>query len=417
MRVLWVTSRPIAGTFGTSLSSTSGNWLDAAFEKCNDLPGVELSIVSLGSVERMTECVVGDCRMYLLPRGQKAKYNISDPSHFQEWQQLKEAVHPDIIQIWGTEHTEYLLAARIFSGIPIIVYIQGVVSKVAKELCHGISWKEQLKSISLQDIYRRTWLKAMQRNYYKQAKIEEEILRLSRGAIVENDWCAAQICAMAPDCHIYRSKLPIKNVFFENQWELDKVKRHTIFTNAGRYPIKGHHILFEALALVKRRYPDVKLYIPGLSRMGNGFVNQSRRNGYENLLHRKIKEFNLRDNIEYTGVLSAEEMASRISECNVYAMPSCVENHSSSLIEAMIVGAPCVSSFVGGVSNVATHNENALLYNCDDPQMLAAYIVSIFDDDALAVRLSTKAKAIRQSRMVDLRADFSNIYKMCAEWQ
>ena len=410
MKVLWITSRPIAGTCGTGISSTSGNWLDAAYESCKNIPGVELSIVSLGNVDRLTEFEEGNAKMYLLPRGHKTQYNISDSAHVKEWKELSAAVKPDILQIWGTEHPEYLLAARTFAYLPIIVYIQGVVGKVAREFCHGLSWKERMKNISLQDLYRHSWMGANQKKYYKQAEVEKEILRLAKGAIVENDWCASQIAAIAPDCRIYRSKLPIKKDFFNASWTLDKVERHTLFTNAGGAPIKGHHMLFEALALVKQKYPDVKLLIPGISRMGEGFVNKSRRTGYENLLQQRMKKLGIRENVEYAGVLTAEEMALRISRCNAYVMASCVENHSSSLIEAMVVGAPCVSSFVGGVSSVAVHEESALLYNYDDPQLLASYIVSIFDDDALALRLSGNAKNIRESRRVNLGEDFTYIY-------
>ena len=72
-------------------------------------------------------------------------------------------------------------------------------------------------------------------------------------------------------------------------------------------------------------------------------------------------------------------------------MPSAIENHSSSLKEAMMVGMPCVSSKVGGVPEYVNHGENGYLYNFEDYTVLAEYISRIFDDDNLALELSKNA--------------------------
>ena len=41
------------------------------------------------------------------------------------------------------------------------------------------------------------------------------------------------------------------------------MESHTIMCPAADYPIKGLHMLLKALAIVKKQYPDVKLYVPG----------------------------------------------------------------------------------------------------------------------------------------------------------
>lgn len=244
------------------------------------------------------------------------------------------------------------------------------------------------------------------------AKVEHKILQNSYGIILENDWCEDQMNAIAPGKQIFRSKLPIKQVFFDKEWDIDVVTAHTIFTNAGAAPIKGHHILFKALGIVKREFADVKVLIPGFSRMGNSFKDRIGRNGYSNYLSKLIRKYHLEDNIQYVGVLNSEGMAEMIAKCNVFVMPSCIENHSSSLIEAMIVGAPCVSSFVGGVGSIAVHNKNSLLYNYPDAEALAGLICRVLRNRELAVSLSDNAKKIREDRIVNLGEDFSSIYHL-----
>ena len=415
MKVLWITSRPLVGTCGTSKSASSGSWLDAAYDSCKGKSNLVIDVASLGKVSEVQSFVDGNSTFYLLPGGNDVDYDIRSSRNIQCWNRLKELTKPDIIQIWGTEKSYYLLARRVFKDTPCVVYIQGVITKIAEEYCAGLSSWTVFKNTSLQDIYRGTWIKRTQRHFMKMAECEKELLNSSEAVILENDWCEYQINAIASGRAIYRSKLPIKDVFFNVDWDINKVTPHTIFTNAGAAPIKGHHILFKALGIIKHEFPDVQVLIPGFSRMSNSWKDKLARNGYSNYLRKLIRKYQLGDNVQYVGVLDAEGMAEMISKANVFVMPSCIENHSSSLIEAMVVGAPCVSSFVGGVGSVAMHNQNALLYNFPDAEALAGLICRVLRERELAISLSDEAKKIRAERIVDLGEDFSAIYSSMIE--
>ena len=407
---MWITARPIAGTCGTSNKSTSGSWLDAAYESCKNEDSLELHIVSLGKVKSLTIFQEGRHFFYLLPKGKGTTYDIKSKKIKSNWQELRNKVVPDVLHIWGTEKDYYLLAQIIYSDIPSVVYMQGVVNKVAEDYCGNLSLKDKLFNISLQDIYRHTWISAVQKRFKKSALMETQILNKAKGVILENDWCEDQIKALSPHCKIYRSKLPIKKDFFSEDWNFETIVPFTILTNAGTAPLKGHHILFKALSYVIRDFPETVVYIPGFSRMTNSFKDKLGRNGYSNYLRSLIKKYKLENNIKYIGILTSEELAEKISHINAFVMPSSVENHSSSLIEAMVVGAPCVSSYVGGVSSIAKHNENCLLYNFPDAQFLAGCICRIFRDSSLAIKLSYNAKKIRMERNVDILQDFLMCY-------
>lgn len=185
---------------------------------------------------------------------------------------------------------------------------------------------------------------------------------------------------------------------------------YTIFTNAGGATIKGHHILFKAIAIVKEKYPHVKVYIPGYNYLEQ--VHQlKKRSGYLEYLYKIYKENKLYENIEFTGLLTAKEMTSHIASCNVYVMPSLVENHSSSLIEAMIVGAPCVSSLVGGTANLIRYGENGYLYNSLEPVSLSGCIIQLFDDAKLAKSISNSVIKIREERKQEFGEAMLDIYQ------
>jgi len=409
MKVLWVVSRPLCGSFGSTNKNFSGSSLDAAFESCKNYDDLELHIVCVGAVSKILIEYRGRHVLYMLPGGGK-RYDENDSINIHAWAELKQITNPNIIQICGTECDYAKLALKTFAGIPSIVYIHGVMDSVARGYDAELSLKTKLKILTPFDIIHRNWINAGQNRYYKRALREIEILNMVSAAIVESDWCEDQIRGIAPRCVCYRSNLPIKQVFGERTWRFEEIEPYTIFTNAGSMPLKGHHILFEALGVVKKSFPDVKLYVPGvplnLKTNGRNFCTS----GYSYLLASLIKKNNLQDNVCYVGLLSDVQMADFLSKVHLYVMPSCVENHSTSLIEAQFVGTPCVSSFVGGVSSIVKDGINALIYNYHDSFSLAGHIRRIFESEELARGLSIGAKEYSLSRKCNIGEDLINIY-------
>ena len=72
-------------------------------------------------------------------------------------------------------------------------------------------------------------------------------------------------------------------------------------------------------------------------------------------------------------------------------MSSIIENSPNTLGEAMIMGVPCITSFNGGVADMATDQLEALHYRDNDPRMLAFQIKRILDSKELAEKLSKNA--------------------------
>ena len=83
-------------------------------------------------------------------------------------------------------------------------------------------------------------------------------------------------------------------------------------------------------------------------------------------------------------------MKQRYLKSNVFVSASSIENSSNSVAEAMLLGVPIVSSFVGGCTSLIEHGVNGLLYQADAPYMLAYYICKIFDDKDTASSISRK---------------------------
>ena len=218
------------------------------------------------------------------------------------------------------------------------------------------------------------------------------MIRFSNNVIIENEWFTSHCKAISSDCTIYNTKLIIKEEFYNKEWNENQMTPHTIMCNASAYPIKGLHMLLRALKIVSLKYPDVKLLIPGgKSLFEKSFFDRIKIDGYSNYLKRLIVKLDIQQNIQFLGLLSAEEMADTMAKSNVFVMPSSIENISTTLIEAMIVGTPCISSNVGGISDYLINNENGLLYRFDEYEILAINILRVFEDKEFAKKLSKNA--------------------------
>ena len=109
------------------------------------------------------------------------------------------------------------------------------------------------------------------------------------------------------------------------------------------------------------------------------------------LVRNQIKKLGLEQNVSFLGVLNEEEMRDRFLKSHIFLSPSSIENSPNSVGEAMLLGMPVVSSDVGGVKNMLTHEKEGYVYQADAAYMMAYYIDKIFSDDELAVRLGENA--------------------------
>ena len=131
---------------------------------------------------------------------------------------------------------------------------------------------------------------------------------------------------------------------------------------------------------MKNKYPHVQVRIAGPDiTQSNSLKSKLLQSDYGRMISDFIDKHNLRENINFLGLLSEDRMRSEYLSANVFVSPSSLENSPNSLAEAQILGTPCVASFVGGVSNMVEHGKTGYLYRFEDYVVLANYISDIFD--------------------------------------
>lgn len=400
MKIMWITNVPV-GDICNKLGlpkAISGGWMVALLDDMKKVTDIQLVLATTGKTKDTILVEFDAIKSYLLPGGIPSNYNYKLKSNRLAWKHVLDLEKPDLIHLWGTEFSHGLVAMEMAPNIPVVVYIQGLVSVIARYYEAGMDKMELLKSISFRDIIKGDWICAQKSKFTSRGITEREILNRAKNVICENQWCRTHCSTLVNDCKFYTCELNIKDVYYKADWSQEGMEPYSIMGIASNYPLKGLHMLIKAFNIVIKRYPQAKLYVPGVPTVPQGGIkNRLKQTGYSLYIQRLINEFGLKDKVIFLGSLTADKMAEWMSKTNVFVMPSAIENHSSSLREAMIVGTPSIASFVGGIPEVVTHGQNGLLYRFEEYEMLAEYISKVFDDLEFATSLSQNARISMRS--------------------
>ena len=302
-----------------------------------------------------------------------------------------EEFKPDLIHIHGSEFFYGMVKATGRTNVPTVVSIQGLLGpySTARHFFGALSPIEIFKSIRLIELPVKLGLVWQYIDIKKGARREKQILSAVEGLLGRTEWDHAYARAYNPNaiyCHVGEIMRP---AFYNAQWSLDSCVRQTIiYTNAG-HPRRGTENLLEAVALLRHAFPGIKLRLAG---------RVSNRSGYGRFIRRRIKQLGIEDRVEFLGYLDSDAMERELLRAHVFAITSYIENSPNSLAEAMLLGMPCVASYVGGIPDMVRTDETGLLYPVDDVPLLAEKIRNIFVDDVLAVRLGTNARTVAHVR-------------------
>ena len=128
------------------------------------------------------------------------------------------------------------------------------------------------------------------------------------------------------------------------------------------------------MSIVKKTYPDTTVYVPGRSVFAQ--KNALKRkilvyaSQYDSFIQKKLQQLQLQDSVIFTGLLDEKDLTEQMLSSNVFVLPSAIENSPNTLGEAMLLGMPCISSFVGGVPDLLKDGEEGYLYPYDEPHIL-----------------------------------------------
>lgn len=310
-------------------------------------------------------------------------------------EEIVDAFKPDIIHIEGTEflHAKAMLSVGKTRNIPTAVSLQGILNGQYNYQCGQLQVDDLIFSKSLTDMY-AGWMLHLRKTmwYKKRMNHEKEIISNADYILGRTTWDRAHSYWLNPDAEYFYCSRVLREPFYKESWSIDKTERHSIYVGNGYSALKGLHFVIMALPELIREYPDIKVYVAGTKPFSENDKRPFYKKGFGLYIQKLIKKLGVGEHIVFTGSLSAQEVAYRLSHVNAYVLCSAIENSPNTLGEAMLVGTPCIASYVGGVSDMAIDGRDALFYRNDDPALLAWNIKRVFDSDELAQSLSANAK-------------------------
>jgi glycosyltransferase involved in cell wall biosynthesis len=94
------------------------------------------------------------------------------------------------------------------------------------------------------------------------------------------------------------------------------------------------------------------------------------------------------DRVTFHGALNQDRVHEFLERADTLALPSFAEGVPISLMEAMAMEIPCISTTIAGIPELIRSGEEGILVPPSDPDLLAGAVESLMDDPELRMRLA-----------------------------
>lgn len=273
---------------------------------------------------------------------------------------------PDIIHVhnmhyFSLEHADVLAKAKNQLGIPIVLTAHNV-------------WEDSL------------WKEFNQRAYYWDAVIA--VSQYIKDELVKSGYRGDRITVIhhginpgvfKPD--VYKEEAKQKFPSFEG--------RRVIFHPARMSFAKGSHISIEALAIIKKHFPDVLLVMAGTEKTVDWGSKQSQEIAR---IKEMIRELELEDHV-YIEFFPWEKMPLAYQAAEICIYPSCFEEpFGLVMLEAMAMKRPIVVSRAGGMPEVIKEGETGFIVPMRNPAALAERCCELLANPSLSRQMGEQGR-------------------------
>ncbi len=164
------------------------------------------------------------------------------------------------------------------------------------------------------------------------------------------------------------------------QEKFDLAPDSVVCTAVGRLvPVKGYDVLIDAMKRTAADVPKLVVLI-----VGEGEQKAE--------LQRQIEQSGLQNRVRLVGYFDRDAVLSIVKSSDIFAMPSRYEGTPIALLEAAALGRPILSTLAGGIPELVTHGEHALLVPPGDPQALGDGLRKLAADRKYAQLLGAGAQ-------------------------
>ncbi len=357
---------------------------------------ITLAVASVYKGKKLKCLNINGIIYYLLPKNISTKFQ----AYKNNWKMICNEFMPDIVHIHGTEYHYGLSCMLVCQNLHYVVSIQGLVGVYARYYYAGLTIIDIFKNITLRDVLRHDTIFHGKKNFIKRGIFEKKYITLSKHIIGRTNWDYSHSKAINPFINYHHCNETLRNSFYKSpKWDCRKKTDYTIFLSQASFPIKGLHQVIEAVAILVKSFPQIKLRVAGHNIINKTtLLSRLKINGYGSYLDSLIKKYKLEQNIYFVGLLTEEQIIKEYLNAHLFICPSSIENSPNSVGEAQILGVPTIASYVGGTPDLITSEETGLLYRFEEIEMLAENIRKVFCDTSLSQHLSKEGIKIAEHR-------------------
>jgi glycosyltransferase involved in cell wall biosynthesis len=156
---------------------------------------------------------------------------------------------------------------------------------------------------------------------------------------------------------------------------------HLIWLRAF-HAIYNPHMALAVLQDLAQDYPRAHLTMVGPDKDGS--------------FHRiedTVRATSLTERVRLTGAVPKDAVPAMLDSANIFLNTTTIDNSPVSVLEAMASGLCVISTDVGGIRHLLTHEHDALLVPPGDAKAMATAVRRVQEEPALAARLSHNARA------------------------
>jgi glycosyltransferase involved in cell wall biosynthesis len=131
-----------------------------------------------------------------------------------------------------------------------------------------------------------------------------------------------------------------------------------------------------------------------------------------------IKGLNLENKIHCLGAVEKSKVIELMSKSKIFVHPATSrEPFPTTLIEAMSLGVPVVSTIVGGIPEIITNSVNGILVEPGDEEQLSKALINLLEDNVLYRNIRSEGlKKIEREFDKDIKGlEFLNLYDKILE--
>ncbi|ADE81716.1 glycosyltransferase family 4 protein [Xylanibacter ruminicola] len=391
MKVLWFPGN--GAIYASDNKYNGGGWTGAlARELIAKHPEMDLAMAI--PWKDYFEDQIGGVKIYGIPtiKLKSIGYQRKLKSQILVMRQIVDKFQPDIIHVFGSEHTGGMVAS--VTKIPVVLHLQGIMNFLyGAWLPQNMSWGKYIRMCP------KHW---NERAYIQhRCSTEKSILNSCKFLMGRTEMDKRVSAILSPDSkYFYCSEMLRPEIYHSPKiWTYHDRSKKIIVSVISAPIYKGGDVILRTAKILKEDIAaDFEWKVYGVKDM----------KVWEKLCGIKAKDVN----ICICGIINAVGLVDAVTDADVFVHPSYIENSPNTVCEAQVLGIPVIANHVGGVSSLIKHMENGILLPANDPYMSASYVSDIFSDKNLATRIGTEGRkvAINRHNPNTIVNDVMNVY-------